>query len=244
MSDDPSITQLPKSCVRCRLVSSPRRSWPASLPTSATVRRVAAASIRRPPPIRCWRGSSKALPKVKTRSSSRPSVARRFAPGPGAFDRCSRAANRSGSTECDSSRPQAGRGLRHPGRGRTRRHGGGVQGAAPGPQRLAALKMVLAGEFASPAQELRFRLEAELAARVQHPNIVQVYEIGSYEGRPFLGPRVGRGGQPGEPARRQALASARGGLAHRDAGPCHPRGTRRRSRPPRPEAGEHPAAAG
>src|SRR5262249_25513615 len=52
--------------------------------------------------------------------------------------------------------------------------------------RLAALKMVLAGEFASPTQELRFRLEAELAARVQHPNIAQVYEIGSYRGRPFL----------------------------------------------------------
>jgi eukaryotic-like serine/threonine-protein kinase len=52
--------------------------------------------------------------------------------------------------------------------------------------RLVALKMVLLGEFASAAQELRFRLEAELAARVQHPNIVQVYEIGSYEGRPFL----------------------------------------------------------
>ena len=55
-----------------------------------------------------------------------------------------------------------------------------------GLHRLAALKMVLAGEFASPAQELRFRLEAELAARVQHPNIVQVYEIGCFEGRPFL----------------------------------------------------------
>ena len=52
--------------------------------------------------------------------------------------------------------------------------------------RLVALKMVLAGEFASSAQELRFRLEAELAARVPHPNFVQVYEIGSYEGRPFL----------------------------------------------------------
>jgi hypothetical protein len=55
-----------------------------------------------------------------------------------------------------------------------------------GLHRLAALKMVLAGEFASPTQELRFRLEAELASRVQHPNIVQVYEIGSYDGRPFL----------------------------------------------------------
>src|SRR5262245_18366825 len=55
-----------------------------------------------------------------------------------------------------------------------------------GLHRLAALKMVLAGEFASPAQERRFRLEAELAARVQHPNIVHVYEVGSYQGRPFL----------------------------------------------------------
>jgi WD40 repeat protein/serine/threonine protein kinase len=55
-----------------------------------------------------------------------------------------------------------------------------------GLHRLAAVKMVLAGEFASPAQELRFRLEAELGARVLHPNIVQVYEIGNYEGRPFL----------------------------------------------------------
>ncbi len=55
-----------------------------------------------------------------------------------------------------------------------------------GLHRLVALKMVLAGEFAAPLQELRFRLEAELAARVQHPHIVQVYEIGNYEGRPFL----------------------------------------------------------
>ncbi len=56
----------------------------------------------------------------------------------------------------------------------------------PNLRRLAALKMILAGEFASPAQELRFRLEAELAARVQHPNVVKVYEVGSYEGLPFL----------------------------------------------------------
>jgi WD40 repeat protein/serine/threonine protein kinase len=55
-----------------------------------------------------------------------------------------------------------------------------------GLRRLAAVKMVLAGRFASAAQESRFRLEAELAARVRHPNIVQVYEVGSYEGRPFL----------------------------------------------------------
>jgi WD40 repeat protein/serine/threonine protein kinase len=55
-----------------------------------------------------------------------------------------------------------------------------------GLQRLTALKMVLAGKFASSTEELRFRLEAELAARVQHPNIVQVYESGTHEGRPVL----------------------------------------------------------
>jgi serine/threonine-protein kinase len=55
-----------------------------------------------------------------------------------------------------------------------------------GLRRLVALKMMLSGLFASPKERLRFRLEAELAARVQHPNIVQVYEVGTHEGRPFL----------------------------------------------------------
>src|SRR5262249_26854392 len=43
-----------------------------------------------------------------------------------------------------------------------------------GLDRLVALKMLLAGRFASPTQCLRFQLEARLAARVRHPNIVQV----------------------------------------------------------------------
>jgi len=105
-----------------------------------------------------------------------------------------------------------------------------------GLRRLAALKMVLAGEFASPTQELRFRLEAELAARVQHPNIVQVYEIGSYEGRPFLvlewiegGSLANRlDGQPWPPSEAAALIEtlaraidvAHGeGVVHRDLKP-------------------------
>jgi serine/threonine protein kinase/tetratricopeptide (TPR) repeat protein len=107
-----------------------------------------------------------------------------------------------------------------------------------GLQRLAALKMVLAGEFASHAQELRFRLEAELAARVQHPNIVQVYEIGSYEGRPFLamewiegGSLADRlGGKPWPPGEAAALVEtlaraidvAHGeGVVHRDLKPAN-----------------------
>ena len=53
-------------------------------------------------------------------------------------------------------------------------------------QRPAAVKMVPAGEFAAPTERLRFRLEAELAARVWHPNFVQVYEVGSHDSRPIL----------------------------------------------------------
>ncbi|MGO9583399.1 MAG: protein kinase domain-containing protein [Acidimicrobiales bacterium] len=52
--------------------------------------------------------------------------------------------------------------------------------------RLVALKMILAGEFASEGQRQRFHREAELAARVQHPQIVQVYEVAVYQGRPYV----------------------------------------------------------
>ena len=52
--------------------------------------------------------------------------------------------------------------------------------------RLVALKMILAGEFASEGQRQRFHREAELAARMHHPQIVQVYEVAVYQGRPYL----------------------------------------------------------
>jgi tetratricopeptide (TPR) repeat protein len=53
-------------------------------------------------------------------------------------------------------------------------------------RRLVALKMILAGLHTDPTARLRFRTEAEAVARLSHPNIVQIHEVGEAAGRPFL----------------------------------------------------------
>jgi WD40 repeat protein/predicted Ser/Thr protein kinase len=52
--------------------------------------------------------------------------------------------------------------------------------------RLIALKMILAGAQAGANQLTRFRAEAEAVARLQHPNLIQVFEVGEQEGRPYF----------------------------------------------------------
>jgi WD40 repeat protein/serine/threonine protein kinase len=60
--------------------------------------------------------------------------------------------------------------------------------------RVVALKMVLAGAHAGADRLARFKTEAEAAARLQHANIVQIYEVGEQDGRPFLALEYVEGG--------------------------------------------------
>ena len=61
-------------------------------------------------------------------------------------------------------------------------------------KRTVALKMVLDGAHAGAAALARFRAEAEAVAKLQHPNIVQVHEVGECGGRPFFSLEYVEGG--------------------------------------------------
>ena len=52
--------------------------------------------------------------------------------------------------------------------------------------RTVALKMVKAGRHATEEDRLRFQMEATAAARLDHPNIVPVYDVGESEGQLYF----------------------------------------------------------
>jgi WD40 repeat protein len=110
-------------------------------------------------------------------------------------------------------------------------------------RRPAALKMLLGGAFADRDTRARFRIEAEAVARLQHPNIVQIYEIGEHDvgdgmPRPYftlelveggnLADRIGSRPQPPRQAAAWVEAIARAahcaheqGIVHRDLKPSN-----------------------
>jgi hypothetical protein len=107
-----------------------------------------------------------------------------------------------------------------------------------GLDRRVALKMILGGAHAGAEDVVRFGREAQTVARLHHPNIVQVYEVGSYNGMPFLSLEYCGGGSltnrlagkpmPGrqaaellEPLARAVHAAHEAGIVHRDLKPAN-----------------------
>ncbi len=105
--------------------------------------------------------------------------------------------------------------------------------------RPCVLKMILAGAHADAEAVVRFLAEAEAVARLQHPNIVQIYHIGEDDGLPYFELEYVDGGSldGGSTARRGSRA---GGRAGRGARARRRRGAPPGDRPPRPQAGQCP----
>jgi serine/threonine protein kinase len=59
--------------------------------------------------------------------------------------------------------------------------------------RPVALKLILDAQACSPVARRRFMIEAEAAARLDHPNIVPVYHVGEHEDQPFMSMKLVRG---------------------------------------------------
>ena len=107
--------------------------------------------------------------------------------------------------------------------------------------RPVALKMLLAGAYARPEELERFLREAEAVAGLRHPNIVQVYEVGDLDGRPYFTMEFVEGGSLAQKLAGTPLPAGEAAALLASAGRGRPGGPRRRDRPPRPEAGQRPA---
>ncbi len=110
--------------------------------------------------------------------------------------------------------------------------------------RVVALKVNRAGQMASADEIQLFQVEAEAAAKLDHPHIVPVYEVGEAGGHQFIAMAFVDGRSLAERVRGGPLPPPRGGPTR----PTRRRRRRLRPRPrggaPRPEAGQHPGGRG
>lgn len=72
--------------------------------------------------------------------------------------------------------------------------------------RTVALKVISLGQWASKAHLKRFRLEAEAAARLEHPGIVSIHEVGERDGSCYFSMKFVEGGQLDEVVRRAPMS--------------------------------------
>jgi TolB-like protein len=75
--------------------------------------------------------------------------------------------------------------------------------------RAVALKVINLGQWASKVHLKRFRLEAEAAARLEHPGIVPIHEVGERDGSCYFSMKFVEGGQLDEVAKRKPMPPRR-----------------------------------
>jgi WD40 repeat protein/tRNA A-37 threonylcarbamoyl transferase component Bud32 len=107
-----------------------------------------------------------------------------------------------------------------------------------GLNRLVAIKMILSSQHANTEERMRFQTEAEAVAKLHHPNIVQIYDVGENEGNPYIALEFVDGGTLGarlvdhpmtarqaaelmEPIARAVHFAHTQGILHRDLKPAN-----------------------